>query len=75
VADDIPAQSILKWTGKAARMVLPLVLLGLGVHLLLPQIATLEHSLQVIKGMAWWAVGLAAADGRTGPLRVGCRPA
>jgi uncharacterized protein (TIRG00374 family) len=36
-----------------------LVLLGLAVHLILPQITTLEHSLQVIKAMALWAVALA----------------
>jgi uncharacterized membrane protein YbhN (UPF0104 family) len=42
------------------RRLLTLLLVGLAVHLLLPQIATLEHSLQVIKGMTWWAVGLAA---------------
>ncbi|TFG72230.1 MAG: hypothetical protein E4H27_03030 [Anaerolineales bacterium] len=39
---------------------LPIVLiLGLAVHLLLPQITALEHSLDVIRKMAWWAVGLA----------------
>ncbi len=36
-----------------------LILMGLAVHLLLPQIATLEKSWGVIKGMAWWAIGLA----------------
>ena len=41
------------------RYLLPLILLGLAVHLLLPQITTLEHSLQVIRKMAWWAVALA----------------
>ncbi|MGA9350978.1 MAG: UPF0104 family protein, partial [Anaerolineae bacterium] len=41
------------------RYLLPLLLLGLAVHLILPQLATLEHSLQVIKGMAPWAVALA----------------
>lgn len=42
------------------RQYLPtLILLGLAVHLLLPQLTTLEHSLQVIKEMAWWAVALA----------------
>ena len=37
---------------------LPLLLvLGLAVNLLLPQIATLEHSLQVVREMAvWWVV-------------------
>jgi len=36
-----------------------LLLLGLGVYLILPQIATLEHSLEVVKGMIWWAVAVA----------------
>jgi uncharacterized protein (TIRG00374 family) len=36
-----------------------LLLLGLAVHLILPQITTLEHSLRVIEGMLPWAVGLA----------------
>lgn len=35
-----------------------LLLLGLAVHLILPQIASLEHSVGVIKQMAWWLVGL-----------------
>jgi len=41
------------------RWLLPLVLLGLAVHVILPQIASLEHSLKVIEGMVWWAVALA----------------
>jgi uncharacterized membrane protein YbhN (UPF0104 family) len=60
VANDNRGQPILYWSSKAARTLLVLLLLGLAVHLLLPQIATLEHSLQIIKGMTWWAVGLAA---------------
>lgn len=46
--------------GRWIRDLLTLLLLGLAVHLILPQITTLEHSLQVIKGMTWWAVALAA---------------
>ena len=46
--------------GRWLRDLLTLLLVGLAVHLILPQIATLEHSLQVIQGMTWWAVGLAA---------------
>jgi uncharacterized membrane protein YbhN (UPF0104 family) len=42
------------------RDLLTLLLLGLAVHLILPQIATLERSLQVLKGMTWWALALAA---------------
>lgn len=41
------------------RSILTLVLMGLAIHVLLPQIATFEHSLQVLRGMALWAVGLA----------------
>ncbi len=37
-----------------------LILMGLAVHLILPQIASFEHSLGVIKQMAWWLVALAA---------------
>ncbi len=46
---------------RLGRYVLLLLLLGAAVHLILPQIASLEHSLQVIKGMAWWAIALAIA--------------
>lgn len=46
--------------GRWLRNLLTLLLLGLAVHLILPQIATLEHSLQVIQSMIWWAVALAA---------------
>jgi len=46
-------------TVRVWRYVLPLVLLGLAVHVILPQLATLDHALQVIKGMALWAVVLA----------------
>ena len=38
-----------------------LIVLGLAVHLLVPQITSLEHSWSVIKGMTWWAVILAVA--------------
>jgi uncharacterized protein (TIRG00374 family) len=41
------------------RSILTLLLIGLAIHVLLPQIATFEHSLQVVKGMALWALGLA----------------
>jgi uncharacterized protein (TIRG00374 family) len=43
------------------RRLLPLLLLGLAVHLILPQLTTLSHSLQVIRGMAWWALAAAIA--------------
>lgn len=38
---------------------LPLILIGLGVHLLLPQIADLEKSWQTLIQMTWWLVALA----------------
>jgi glycosyltransferase 2 family protein len=37
-----------------------LIILGLAVHLLVPQITTLENSWSVVQGMTWWAVVLAA---------------
>jgi uncharacterized protein (TIRG00374 family) len=36
-----------------------LILLGLAVHLLIPQLTELEHSLEVVEQMRLWAVGLA----------------
>jgi len=44
---------------QALRYILPLIVLGLAVHLLLPQITSLEHSLQIIRQMVLWAVALA----------------
>jgi uncharacterized protein (TIRG00374 family) len=46
---------------RVGRTLLPLIILGLAVHLILPEIATLGHSYQVIKGMIFWAFGLAVA--------------
>ena len=51
--------SIPQLTVRLGRYLVPLLLLGLAVHLILPQLTTLDHSLQVIKGMAPWAVALA----------------
>lgn len=45
---------------KAGRHLLTLVFLGLAVHLILPQIASFETSVQVIRTMVLWAVLLAA---------------
>ena len=36
-----------------------LILLGLAVHLLLPQLTELRHSIDVVEQMRLWAVGLA----------------
>ena len=44
---------------KKVSYIILLVVLGLAVHLLLPQIATFQHSYQVIKDMFVWAVILA----------------
>jgi uncharacterized membrane protein YbhN (UPF0104 family) len=41
------------------RYVLPLIVLGIAVHVLVPQLTNLEHSLNVLRQMAWWAVALA----------------
>jgi len=45
---------------KVGRYLPTLIFLGLAVHLILPQLASVESSLQVIKTMALWAVLLAA---------------
>ncbi|KKG12272.1 TIGR00374 family protein [Methanosarcina sp. 2.H.A.1B.4] len=45
---------------KAGRYLPTLIFLGLAVHLILPQLASVEESLQVIRTMALWAVLLAA---------------
>lgn len=45
---------------KAGRDLPTLILLGLAVHLILPQLASVAASLQVIKTMMLWAVLLAA---------------
>jgi uncharacterized protein (TIRG00374 family) len=52
------AQSPLS-TRRALRYLFFLIVFGLAVHLILPQIASLEKSIQVIKGMIIWAVILA----------------
>jgi uncharacterized protein (TIRG00374 family) len=44
---------------RLGRYGLPLLLLGVAVHLVLPQMTALEHSLQVVKRMALWAMALA----------------
>jgi uncharacterized protein (TIRG00374 family) len=44
---------------RVVRYLLPLILLGLAVHLILPRLATIGQSLGVIRQMAWWAVALA----------------
>ena len=44
---------------RVLRYLMPLILLGLAVHVILPQITAFEHSLQVVRKMAWWAFALA----------------
>lgn len=51
--------SIPKLRVRVGRYLPLLILLGLAVPIILPQVTTLEHSLQVIEGMLPWAVGLA----------------
>jgi uncharacterized protein (TIRG00374 family) len=51
--------SIPKAVMRPLRYLPTLVLVGLAVHLLLPQITALEHSVKVIEQLALWAVGLA----------------
>ena len=41
------------------RYILILIILGLAVQLLVPQIATLKSSWSIVQGMTWWAVMLA----------------
>ena len=47
---------------RARRYLVQLLLLGLAVHLLLPQLTTLKHAGQVIRGMALWALALAVVS-------------
>jgi uncharacterized protein (TIRG00374 family) len=41
------------------RYLFPVIVLGLAVHLILPQFTSLERSYQVIQGLLWWALALA----------------
>ena len=41
------------------RSLITLIILGLAVHLLVPQITDLASSWSVVQGMIWWAVALA----------------
>jgi uncharacterized protein (TIRG00374 family) len=50
---------ILPLTIRIGRYLPRLLILGLAVHLILPQLTSLEYSLKVIESMAIWAVGLA----------------
>jgi len=45
---------------KTWRFVVILIVLGLAVNLLLPQISNFTEAWSVVKTMTWWAVGLAA---------------
>jgi uncharacterized protein (TIRG00374 family) len=48
------------WRGRLWR-ILTLVLLGLGIHLLAPQVAALPHLAQVLRSLAWPWLGVAVA--------------
>jgi hypothetical protein len=52
----LPLQNKHPW-----RYLFILIVLGLAVHLLLPQITSLEHSWSVVKELTWWAIAAAAA--------------
>ncbi len=47
------------WVYRFERYIFPLIILGLAVHLLIPQITSMEHSVQVIQQMKRWAFALA----------------
>ena len=61
MTEDARSPSHTRLTVRVRRYLFQLLILGLAVHLLLPQLSTLQHMGQVIRGMALWAVGLAAA--------------
>ena len=61
MTEDARSPSHPQLTVRVRRYLFQLLILGLAVHLLLPQLSTLQHMGQVIRGMALWAVGLAAA--------------
>ena len=44
------------------RHLVTVLVLGLAVHLLLPQITALQHSLDVIRGITWWVLALAVCS-------------
>lgn len=48
-----------KLTVRVSRYLPRLIILGLAVHLILPQLTSLERSINVIESMAIWAVSLA----------------
>ncbi len=53
-AEQLPKSQRSHWW----RILLAVIVLGLAVNLLLPQIAELERSWDVVKNLIWWAVGL-----------------
>ncbi len=59
IIDNLRKASIPEAIIRPLRYLPTLVLLGLAVHLLLPQITELEHSINLLKQLALWAVGLA----------------
>ena len=48
-----------------------LIILGLAVHLLVPQISSLERSWSIMKGMTWWAFVLAIVSQKLSYLGYG----
>jgi glycosyltransferase 2 family protein len=56
VAHEQPALSAPSITARIGRYLLVLLLLGLAVHVIVPQLAGLDHTLQVLRQMVPWAV-------------------
>ena len=59
MAQGPPAHSAPSTAARVGRDLLVLLLLGLAVHVIVPQLAGLDHTLQVLRQMAPWAVALA----------------
>ncbi len=59
MAHEQPALSLPRSTARIGRYLLLLLLLGLAVHVIVPQLAGLDHTLQVLRQLVPWAVALA----------------
>lgn len=65
------ARSRLRTIFRLTRYLLLVLLLGAGVHILLPRMVTFEHALQVIRQMVPWAVALGLLMQVLGYLGIG----
>ena len=52
---DQPTHPGFQWGHTVVSLVLP----GLAAQLLLPQLAELQRSIDIVRHMVWWALGLA----------------